>query len=84
MWSYTKEMTTTHKLIFIMSFMWMMQWGTRVVYQGLSHAQFIRNTDIKFSCLRLETNWWDNNIAVVNTHLVAVKDGVRYPGPIEM
>lgn len=24
------------------------------------------------------------HIAVVNTHLVAVKDGVRYPGPIEM
>lgn len=53
-------------------------------YTKQSHAQFIRNTDIKFSCLRLETNWWDNNIAVVNTHLVAVKDGVRYPGPIEM
>jgi SAM-dependent methyltransferase len=53
-------------------------------YTKQSHAQFIRNKDIKFSCLRLETNWWDHNIAVVNTHLVAVKDGVRYPGPIEM
>lgn len=53
-------------------------------YTKQSHAQFIRNKDIKFSCMRLETNWWDNHIAVVNTHLVAVKDGVRYPGPIEM
>jgi glycosyltransferase involved in cell wall biosynthesis len=53
-------------------------------YTKQSHAQFIRNKDIKFSCLRLETNWWDHHIAVVNTHLVAVKDGVRYPGPIEM
>jgi glycosyltransferase involved in cell wall biosynthesis len=53
-------------------------------YTKQSHAQFIRNKDIKFSCMRLETNWWDNHIAVVNTHLVAVKDGARYPGPIEM
>lgn len=53
-------------------------------YTKQSHAQFIRNKDIKFSCLRLETNWWDHHIAVVNTHLVAVKDGIRYPGPIEM
>ncbi len=53
-------------------------------YTKQSHAQFIRNKDIKFSCMRLETNWWNSNIAVVNTHLVAVKDGDRYPGPIEM
>jgi glycosyltransferase involved in cell wall biosynthesis len=53
-------------------------------YTKQSHAQFIRNKDIKFSCMRLETNWWDHHIAVVNTHLVAVKDGIRYPGPIEM
>lgn len=53
-------------------------------YTKQSHAQFIRNKDIKFSCMRLETNWWDSHIAVVNTHLVAVKDGDRYPGPIEM
>ncbi len=53
-------------------------------YTKQSHAQFIRNKDIKFSCMRLETNWWDSNIAVVNTHLVAIKDGDRYPGPIEM
>jgi len=53
-------------------------------YTRQTHAQFIRNKDIKFSCMRLETNWWDSNIAVVNTHLVAVKDGDRYPGPIEM
>jgi len=27
---HTEEMTTTQKLIFIASFVWMMQWGTRV------------------------------------------------------
>ena len=53
-------------------------------YTKQSHAQFIRNKDIKFSCMRLETNWWNSHIAVVNTHLVAVKEGDRYPGPIEM
>jgi glycosyltransferase involved in cell wall biosynthesis len=54
-------------------------------YTKKSHAQFIRNTKIKFSTMRLETNWWKNNIAVVNTHLVAIKDDMlRLPGPIEM
>lgn len=54
-------------------------------YTKQSHAQFIRNKDIRFSCMRLETNWWENQIAVVNTHLVAIKDdNNRYPGAIEI
>ena len=29
-------MTTTHKLIFVISFMWMMQWGTRVTAAAIN------------------------------------------------
>jgi hypothetical protein len=33
----------------------------------------------------LETNWWIENVAVVNAHLVAIKnDFPRFPGPIEI
>lgn len=54
-------------------------------YTNKNKAQFIRNTEIRFSSLRLETNWWPGTkIAVVNTHLVALKDGLRYPGPVQI
>jgi hypothetical protein len=46
---------------------------------------FIRNKDIRFMSLRLETRWWaGTKIAVVNTHLVALKEGERFPGPVEI
>lgn len=52
-------------------------------YTHKHKAQFIRNTTIKFSSFRLDTSWWEGTkIAVVNTHLVAIKDGKRFPGPI--
>jgi hypothetical protein len=54
-------------------------------YTRETQAQYIRNNSIRFSAMRLETNWWENNIAVVNTHLVALKDGMlRLPGPVEI
>jgi hypothetical protein len=54
-------------------------------YTKKSKAQFIRNKDIRFMSLRLETNWWTGTkIAVVNTHLVALKEGPRFPGPVEI
>ena len=54
-------------------------------YTNKNKAVFIRNTDIRFSSMRLETSWWvGTKIAVVNTHLVALKDGPRYPGPVEI
>ncbi len=54
-------------------------------YTRETQAQYIRNNSIRFSAMRLETNWWENNIAVVNTHLVALKDGMlRLPGPIQI
>lgn len=54
-------------------------------YTNKNKAVFIRNTDIRFSSMRLETSWWEGTkIAVVNTHLVALKEGPRYPGPVEI
>ena len=54
-------------------------------YTNKNKAVFIRNKDIRFMSLRLETNWWSGTkIAVVNTHLVALKDGPRFPGPINI
>ena len=54
-------------------------------YTNKNKAVFIRNTDIRFSSMRLETTWWPGTkIAVVNTHLVALKDGQRFPGPVEI
>lgn len=54
-------------------------------YTNKNKAQFIRNTEIRFSSLRLETNWWPGTkIAVVNTHLVALKEGPRYPGAVQI
>ena len=54
-------------------------------YINKNKAVFIRNKDIRFMSLRLETNWWPGTkIAVVNTHLVALKEGERFPGPVEI
>jgi SAM-dependent methyltransferase len=54
-------------------------------YTKRSKAQYIRNESIKFSTMLLETNWWIENVAVVNAHLVAIKkDMPRFPGPIEI
>jgi glycosyltransferase involved in cell wall biosynthesis len=54
-------------------------------YTKQSKAQFILNKDIRFMSMRLETNWWiGTKIAVVNTHLVALKEGPRFPGPVEI
>jgi glycosyltransferase involved in cell wall biosynthesis len=54
-------------------------------YTKQSKAQYIRNKDIRFMNMRLETNWWTGTkIAVVNTHLVALKEGKRFPGAVEI
>ncbi len=54
-------------------------------YTNKNKAVFIRNTDIRFSSMRLETRWWaGTKIAVVNTHLVALKEGPRFPGSVEI
>jgi len=33
-------MTTTHKLIFIASFIWMMQWGTRLTSLAINNMLY--------------------------------------------
>lgn len=54
-------------------------------YTNRSKALFIRNNNIRFMNFRLETNWWSGTkIAVVNTHLVALKEGQRFPGSIDI
>lgn len=44
-------------------------------YTRTQQAQFIRNKTIRFQDFRLDTIWWDNQIAITNAWLVANKDG---------
>jgi len=44
-------------------------------YTRQQQAQFIRNKTIRFQDFRLDTIWWDNNIAITNAWLVANKEG---------
>lgn len=54
-------------------------------YTKRSKAQYIRNNKVKFCSMMLKTDWWIENVAVVKTHLVAIKnDLVRFPGLIEI
>lgn len=54
-------------------------------YTRADKAHFIKNKTIRFQPYRLETNWWPDNIAVVNAALVAIKDDKpRYPGLLQI
>ena len=48
-------------------------------YTRTDRARYIRNTDIRFQEFRLETRWWEENVAVVDAWLVAVKSDQRRP-----
>ena len=48
-------------------------------YTRADKAMYIRNTDIRFQPFRLDTIWWEDNIAVTNAWLVAVKNSDRRP-----
>lgn len=48
-------------------------------YTRSDKALFIRNKDIRFQSFRLDTIWWEDNIAITNAWLVAVKDEKRRP-----
>ena len=49
-------------------------------YTRQDKAQFIRNKTIRFQNFRLDTVWWEDNIAITNAWLVANKDeGKRLP-----
>jgi len=43
-------------------------------YTRQDKARYIRNSTIRFQNFRLDTTWWDQNIAVVNAWLVAIKE----------
>lgn len=48
-------------------------------YTRRDKALYIRNTDIRFQPFRLDTVWWEDNIAITNAWLVAVKSDKRRP-----
>lgn len=53
-------------------------------YTRKTQAQYIRNTTIRFAEMRLHTHWWDNKVAITNANLVALKEGPRYPGLVQI
>jgi len=53
-------------------------------YTRADKAQFIKNTSTKFQEFRLETNWWDDNIAVTTAWLCAIKSNQRRPHPVRI
>lgn len=53
-------------------------------YTRQDKARYIRNTSIRFQNFKLETTWWDQNIAVVNAWLVAVKQERYRPHNIDI
>jgi SAM-dependent methyltransferase len=48
-------------------------------YTRKNMADFIRNKTVKFQEFRLQTFWWENNIAITDAWLVAVKSDKRRP-----
>lgn len=53
-------------------------------YTRRDKAQFIRNDTIKFQEFRLDTTWWQDNVAVTNAWLCAVKSNTRRPHPVRI
>jgi glycosyltransferase involved in cell wall biosynthesis len=53
-------------------------------YTRKEKAQFIRNETIRFQEFRLDTVWWDNNIAVTNAWLCAIKSDNKRPHPVRI
>ena len=53
-------------------------------YTRKDKAQFIRNKDIRFQSFRLDTEWWEDKIAVTNAWLCAIKSDERRPHPINI
>ncbi len=53
-------------------------------YTRKEKAQFIRNETIRFQEFRLDTSWWDDQIAVTNAWLCAIKSDKRRPHPVRI
>lgn len=53
-------------------------------YTRADKAAYIRNNDIRFQAFRLETFWWEDNIAITDAWLLAVKSSDRRPGLLQI
>ena len=53
-------------------------------YTRKKHAKYIRNTEIRFQDYRLDTLFIDNNIALTNAWLCAIKSNKRRPHKINI
>ena len=53
-------------------------------YTRRDKAQFIRNNTIKFQEFRLDTIWWQDNIAVTSAWLCTIKSNTRRPHPVRI
>jgi glycosyltransferase involved in cell wall biosynthesis len=53
-------------------------------YTRESYAKYIRNTEIRFQEYRLDTSFWEDNIAVTNAWLCAIKSKKRRPHKINI
>ena len=53
-------------------------------YTIKQYAKFINNDNIKFQNFRLDTVWLENNVAMTNAWLCAVKSDRRRPHPIKI
>ena len=53
-------------------------------YTRSDKAQFIKNNSIRFQEYRLDTIWWDDNIAITNAWLCAIKSDERRPHPVKI
>jgi len=53
-------------------------------YTNKDKAQYIGNTTIKFQEFRLDTTWWEDNVAVTTAWISAVKSNKRRPHPVRI
>jgi SAM-dependent methyltransferase len=53
-------------------------------YTRENKAMYIRNKTIRFQEAKLNTFWWDNNVAITDAWLIALKNGTRIPGIVQI
>jgi glycosyltransferase involved in cell wall biosynthesis len=53
-------------------------------YTRENKAMYIRNKTIRFQEAKLNTFWWDNNVAITDAWLFALKNGPRIPGIVQI
>jgi glycosyltransferase involved in cell wall biosynthesis len=53
-------------------------------YTRESKAAYIRNKTIRFQEAKLNTFWWEHNVAITDAWLIALKNGPRIPGIVQI